>query len=71
MKKTKINLYRIYWELVGLASHYENRANKLKDNGLDEEAETLDARRHDIENACYLVGLVLDKEEDTEQGETK
>ena len=71
MKKTKINLYRIYWELVGLASHYENRANKLKDNGLDEEAETLNARAYDIENACYLVGLVLDKEEDTEQGETK
>jgi hypothetical protein len=71
MRKTKIELYRIYWELVGLASSYENRANKLKDNGLDEEAETLSARAYDIENACYLVGLVLDKEEDTEQGGTK
>ena len=71
MKKTKLDLHRIYWELVGLASHYENRGLKLQDNGLDEEAQRLYARQFDIENAYHLVGLVLDKEEDTEQGETK
>lgn len=66
MKKTKIELYRIYWELVGLASQYENRAMKLQDNGLDEEAQRLYARQYDIENACHLIGLTLDREEDTE-----
>jgi len=71
MKNIKLDLHRIYWELVGLASHYENRAIKLKNNGLDEEAEKLNAKVYDIENACHLVGLVLDKEKDTEQGETK
>jgi hypothetical protein len=51
----------IYWDLVGLASHYENKAIKLRNNGLDDEADEMDAISNEITNAYLQLDGIMNK----------
>jgi hypothetical protein len=58
----------IYWELVGLASHYENKAEKLRNNGLDDEAEAMDQ----VANKIIDIYIELEQVKNNQQeGQTK
>jgi hypothetical protein len=58
----------IYWELVALASHYENKAENLRNNGLDDEAEAMDQ----VANKIINISLELEQVKNNQQeGQTK
>jgi hypothetical protein len=57
----------IYWELVALASHYENKAEKLRNNGLDDEAEAMDQ----VANKIIDIYIELEQVENTIKKEMK
>jgi hypothetical protein len=59
----------IYWELVGLASHYENKAIKLRDNGLDDEADEMDTLSNEITNAYLSLDNIMHILENSMKGE--
>jgi len=61
----------IYWDLVGLASHYENKAIKLRDNGLDDEADEMDAMSNEITTAYLQLDGIMSKLENNMNNGTK
>ena len=59
----KDRLYKIYWELVEIATQDEMKAIKLVDNGLDEEAEAFYIKANKATDAYQLIGELLNGEE--------